>query len=334
MSLEYNHDDPDFWDLYLPAKISPNWFPVITLNFKSFSRWLFEAVLSLFRHTQLRQLEIHWATSDCPGYESIEQDHLYYGTTRLEDLKLIDCRFTPSDLTTLLEYPRALLNLSIWSDLDQDVIDDNEQVNHEDFFRAISGSRSCKSLEALRVDFTSRCWIIVPAPGMDRLPNVKYLDVSAYHLQFKDESMERYPAPDIDCPLERLLPPRIEVLKIDPYDAQSDEDVVRQILPRKSEIVPRLRKIVLTNHYRDQKMAQELKEAVAVEEDKQNYCRARSVVRDGFPLYTTKAPMDELKSLCADKGVALVLLYEDSVRKEILREGAGPALWEIPEQIR
>ena len=39
------------------------------------------------------------------------------------------------------------------------------------------------------------------------------------------------------------------------------------------------------------------------------------------------------RSCCEENGVELVLLHQDCDRKEICDEGAGPAVWEIDEQI-
>ncbi|KAE8445762.1 hypothetical protein EG329_012820 [Mollisiaceae sp. DMI_Dod_QoI] len=236
----------------------------------------------------------------------------------------------------MLRYPRALRTLTICSALEDDTLHYTEQIDHEDFFRAISESPSSRSLDSFRVDFRYRGYVVVPAPGLDKLLHIKYLEIQVGHLYNKegrDWDDDEYAIPDIDAPIKRLLPPNLEVLKITNYNLEEDEDIVVDILEKKSDIVPLLRRIVLTQHYRDREMADELRTAVAKEEDKRNYCLALQDIRDDFPCSIWRDPMMVLKSHCKREGVELMLLWEDSVRKEILREGAGPAVWEIPEQI-
>ncbi|CZR67548.1 uncharacterized protein PAC_17447 [Phialocephala subalpina] len=265
--------------------------------------------------------------------DSLNHQAISQRETPLEDLKLIDCEFSASDLNAILQCPRTLRTLSICSAIDNDDLFDNEEVDHEEFFLAISQSRSGKSLEGFRLDFQHRHYTIVPAPGMDKFLHVKYLEVHPEHLHNKATWHEEYPIPDIDCPIERLLPPNLEVLKITFYDAEEDENIVCDILERKADIVPSLRRIVLTQHYRDREMVEELRKAVAKETDRRNYARANSVISDDFPCHIWRDPMTVLKSHCKREGVELMLLWEDSARKEILREGAGPNLWELSSQI-
>lgn len=138
---------------------------------------------------------------------------------------------------------------------------------------------------------------------------------------------------DIDCPIERLLPPNLEVLRVTLFETWSEEELPLKILERKSEIVPHLRRLVLTSHYRHLGMAQELRDAVAKEQDRRNYCGALAAIHDDFFVYIVQEMVPLLREACKREGVDLLLLWEDSVRKEILREGAGRAVWEITEQI-
>lgn len=51
-----------------------------------------------------------------------------------------------------------------------------------------------------------------------------------------------------------------------------------------------------------------------------------------FPLSTEKLELPDFDAYCQKNGVELVLSYEDSERIDVLG-GAGPAVWDIPEQI-
>ncbi|KAF8850750.1 hypothetical protein BDZ45DRAFT_184902 [Acephala macrosclerotiorum] len=283
--------------------------------------------ITLFLHPQLQELELHWAEATLEFIPAVFA--LYFGgslTTQLRDLEFVDCRCSSDDLATLLRLPCALRTLSICSDLDANMLDYDAEVDHELYFRAISENLLGKSLEGFKVDFLSRAWITVPAPRMDRLQEGKYPEVNSAHLVYKAGEVEsnEFRIPQIDCPLNRLLPPKLEVLKVTLYEREDDEEFILNILEQKPTLVPFLRTIILANHYRDEKMAQELKDAVAKEEDGRSYAGALDVITRGYPVYTDKESMNAVEVHCKRSGAELMLLYEDSATKEILREGAGP----------
>lgn len=80
-------------------------------------------------------------------------------------------------------------------------------------------------------------------------------------------------------------------------------------------------------------MAKELRDAASAEFDTAHWTRYADFYYNAEASQGIKDLHDELRAKCEAKGVELMLLWEDSMRKEVLREGAGPAVWEIPEQI-
>jgi hypothetical protein len=74
------------------------------------------------------------------------------------------------------------------------------------------------SLKGLRFDTTHWGNVIVPAPGMHELRNVLYLEVAPDHIETADDilNLQHYQAPEIDCPLQQLPPPNLQVLKLTP----------------------------------------------------------------------------------------------------------------------
>ena len=302
-----------------------------TVGFKEWGSWSFRKATCLFHHPSIRQLNLHWASSD----EGIPLDDMGKNLTGLETLSLIDCRITPGDLHQLLRIPRALQYLTFASNFNDYDIYSPEQINCTDYFTSIQQA-SGKSLKSLRFDITHWGNIIVPAPGMHQLPNVKYLEVAPDHLQALKEATnpDNYAAPDIDCPLEHLLPPDLEVLKIMSY--ASDYAVLWQILARKSQLVPRLRKIILTIHYRNRHMKTELLAAMRKREDTENFPEILEDDRTLADMYpcVRKRVFRAFRSCCEKNGVELMLLHQDCDRKEVFDEGAGLAVWEIDEQVK
>ncbi|CZR67547.1 uncharacterized protein PAC_17446 [Phialocephala subalpina] len=88
-------------------------------------------------------------------------------------------------------------------------------LNFEDLFEVISGSRSGQSLEGLRMDSYYYTIAIVPAPGMHRLPAVRYLETIAPHLLKCHDPDSEYEIPEIEVGARELVPPNIEVLKVE-----------------------------------------------------------------------------------------------------------------------
>jgi hypothetical protein len=237
----------------------------------------------------------------------------------------------------MIEFPRELQYLSIASDIDNTDIFDQSEIDHGDFFRAIQGSPAGQRLRGLRFNMMHRAWIIVPAPGMHELTGIRYLELSEEHIvRVHDEvPYEGYPVPQIECPLECLFPPNLEVLKITPSVSQVEPllwDIVTKVF-EDDAFLPRLRRIIVSFHYRDDDLADKLRQTANRDKDKRLYCAAYTAELEDFPVWTTKPDFDDIRESFARVGVDMVLLYEDTAKREIFREGAGPSVWEIPEQI-
>ncbi|KAG4429311.1 hypothetical protein IFR05_015209 [Cadophora sp. M221] len=337
LAIEYDYlkygQNKAKWSMLLP-KTLPSKLVSCTLSFKSHGAWPISQAVPLLQHTHLRRLELHWAMSD-RLLEADGQDLLckFPGSTALETLNLIDCDFNSVDLHQIMCYPRALRSLSSHSDRDVDEVRPAIARNHDYCFRSISTDGNANSLESFRYDMKHRNEGIVPAPGMDLLKSVRYLDIHHEHLAPVATFMVLYPFEEIDSPIERLLPPRLEVLKISKF-AANKTDIVDEILENKNTIAPALRRIILVLQYRDAAMADELRRAADAEMDTRHWSdQTFEMAERNFPVSRRKKTYKELSARCKGRGVDLMLLYEDSVRREVLREGAGPALWEIPEHI-
>ncbi|KAH9224008.1 hypothetical protein DL95DRAFT_484863 [Leptodontidium sp. 2 PMI_412] len=134
---------------------------------------------------------------------------------------------------------------------------------------------------------------------------------------------------------EAIVPaPGMDLLKSISKFAANRTDIVDEILENKHSIAPSLRRIILVLQYRDAAMADGLRKAANAETDKRHWNEHTAKVEClRFPVSGPKKQYEKLAARCEAKGVDPMPLYEDSVRREVLREGAGPAVWEIPEQI-
>lgn len=98
--------------------------------------------------------------------------------------------------------------------------------------------------------------------------------------------------------------------------------------------LPRLRRIIVSFHYRDEDLAGKLWQAAKKKDtDKRLYCAAFIAEREGFPVWTTKPDFDDIRESFVRVDVHIVLLYEGTAQREIFREGAGPPVWKIPEHV-
>jgi hypothetical protein len=286
----------------------------------------------------LRKLEIHWAEAKGTEGSFLRRTGPGHHSTALEELSLIDCQFHASDLFRLLSFPRALQYLDIWSDLNDDEVWLEIQESCEPYFAAIRDTCG-ETLKGLRLDLWSQGWWVVPAPGLHELLHLQYLEIKPDHIEAPKEWEGHFPLPQIDCPIDKLLPPNTEVLKIGPY--ASAYPVLLDILERKAELVPSLRKVILSVYYRDESLAAQLTTAVEKETDTRNYStrtlqdQTRMILEEKatFKPSTNKATFEFFDAICKHNNIELVVLYEDPTRKEIFKEGAGPALWEIADQV-
>jgi hypothetical protein len=101
----------------------------------------------------------------------------------------------------------------------------------------------------------------VPSPGLRELSSILYLELEPIHAQASELLLSEWPEIHIDCPPECLLAPNLEVLKITPR--AQEYEILRDILERKPQIVPHLRKIMLSVQYRSQEMADGLEAAAS-----------------------------------------------------------------------
>lgn len=170
---------------------------------------------------------------------------------------------------------------------------------------------------------------------MHRLSSVSYMEISPILIDLSGRFLPILAGQqaEIDLPLECLLPPNLEILKITPYT--TDFPTLWKIVEQKTILFPLLRKIILSIHYRDQVMADELVKARLKEEIRYYYPHNRisaETLSQTFPMSTEKLELPDFDAYCQKNGVELVLSYEDSERMDVLGE-AGPAVWGIPEQI-
>ena len=189
------------------------------------------------------------------------------------------------------------------------------------------------------MDLWDQGFVPVPTSGLHRLPSLQYLECGPNHIQKAEQADFPFPLPEIDCPISCLLPPNIEMLKVGPFAAAFPN--LLNIIERKSELVPCLRKIILSVHYRDESLSARLKVVAKLETDLPAYS-ARTVRERGgarhrgmwkFPPSSEKPTFESFHSLCQQQGVELMIVYENTARREIFEEGAGPAVWEIADQI-
>jgi len=53
---------------------------------------------------------------------------------------------------------------------------------------------------------------------------------------------------------------------------------------------------------------------------------------ENFPPFTDVTPIDRLETAFKKVGVMLISIFSDDIRKEVLREGAVPPVWELFSQ--
>jgi hypothetical protein len=112
----------------------------------------------------------------------------------------------------MLRFPWDLQYLIIVSDMGLFETRRNDEVNHGDLFKAIRKARPGGNLRGLRFDMMCCAWIIVPAPGLHRLPGMSHVEMSSNHIS-PPRHPDDYVPPDIQYPPECLLPLNLEVLE-------------------------------------------------------------------------------------------------------------------------
>jgi hypothetical protein len=324
------------WTNMHESRLEPLLTTIGTVGFSSYGDkyWGLSQASSLFRHPTLRLLKILRATS-LHGIRTIRANESHVGTN-LASLCFIDCKTKPVDLSKILRLPTALQYLTIASDQVATSIHIQVVLNCRPFFDAIQKSPTGETLEGLRLDMTQEGYVVVPAPGLHKMNKILYLEEAPEHIEANEQillDLPDSPVPGVDCLLEHLLPISLEVLKISP-DAV-DFPILTKILERKAEITPRPRKIILSLNYRSQKMREELVTAMLQsDEDMESPFKDNSFFYEEYPCQEEKHELRQLRGFCEEKGVELMLLYEDSMRRKVLKEGAGPAVWEIEDQVK
>lgn len=243
----------------------------------------------------------------------------------------------------MLEFSKNLQYLTVASDKDTRLDEYGyDLIDHDKYFRAIRDSG--QELIGLRFDTVHRLWPVLPAPGMHELSTVRFLETHKAHierLKFEPGHDPGVPVttnpflPDIECPFEQLLPPNIEVLKVTPN--AKELGTLCMLLIRKhlnKSFLPHLRRMILVFHFRDELSASALRHAVQTHKDNVlNYARAEIDQTKDWPLSDQVPDLTELKSFARRVGVEIIALQHDMAWQEILNLGAGPAVWEIPQQI-
>lgn len=239
-------------------------------------------------------------------------------STNLEELHLIDCFISAECLHQVLGFPRALKRLTLASDSAHQPVFHPTELNPEEYFDAISKTSAAESLEGLRLDLNYFRRALVPAPGMHKLIGVRYLELAVHHLDLDvGNSMNN---------LTNLLPPNLEVLKISPN--ANDVPGIYNVLLRREELVPSLKRVVISSLYRNKRHAKNLV--------KKYKTKSPRIPLDELPKNfpeVRRQKFHRLTAACAQAGVDLRILYEDTARWAIFEEGRGPPLWELPDQI-
>lgn len=288
------------------------------------------SAIPLFKHENLQVLDLYRAG----GESDPDMSSLVIGrhVTALHTLNLVECEFSPSNLSWMLSFPMKLRYLSIGVDTDTTYTVGNEVPEDSGYFRAIVDSH--QPLTGLRIDMSYRRLAQIPAPGMHGLQSVRYLEAGGDHigrLDFDDSSV----LPDVHCPLEQVLPPNLEVLKIihNPHDG-----ILWEILTRRKadpDYLPHLRRIFIEYDYRDQASSDALKELGRKRPLSRNWKRTwgGSYDSQNWPISGDKDPLTRLKLFARLMNIEIVQLYRDRAWQELLKEPAMPPVWEIPEQI-
>jgi hypothetical protein len=187
--------------------------------------------------------------------------------------------------------------------------------------------------------------MVVPAPGLQKLLNLRYLEVSPVHLMAIPRLLYdqiHYPTgstmPGLDqyteafCPPGLLLPPTLEVLKVAPFCTGYYWDALQVMLKKQIEsgFVTNLKKIILSSHFRDQEISEIIADHLWRDEPRD--------LRGDQPSWWTflTDDCDEprgcplLEPTCIQSRVKLVIKHEDSFLWRIY--GSPPPFWEIPEE--
>jgi hypothetical protein len=265
-------------------------------------------------------------------FEPIESSSMGLGNqdTQLEVLELIDCYLDIPTFVEMLSYPASLRVLSInpgYVSADNYEVHNDDIIDFGEYFRALSATPAANSLHSLKFDFRNSGWVIVKAPGIHELTGLRYLEMPGAHLQDDPEPrFDGVPVPKWKCPMKRLFPPNLEVLKIIPTEPDFPE--VFEALKRKKILFPAWRKLVVTSYYRDKAGA----EAFADFQNNDPTAPLEIPVYPDLSKVTNKCRVfKKLKRACDGVGVELMVTYDDA---ELYRINGFPRpVWEIPEQV-
>ena len=192
--------------------------------------------------------------------------------------------------------------------------------NNRELFKAISDSPSNNSLEAFRFDMSWTGHATGPEPGMHKLTGVRYLEVLPNHMEDMWEDRPGVPVPDIGFPLEQLLPPHVEVLKIPTSLRKPNLSVLWRIIEKKDELFPFLKRIILGMPYYEEGIALEIRLAKQ-SWTPEDYFAYSALDHSVFPMI----PMLNIE--CEKKGVEIILRHEPPLKCSFPLKLADTDIW-------
>ncbi|KAH7395825.1 hypothetical protein BKA64DRAFT_754787 [Cadophora sp. MPI-SDFR-AT-0126] len=319
----------------LPAKLE-----TCTMKFSpTDGEWAINGIVPLLTHPFLRHLEMHSGLiSEYPILFNVGDKFNVIRfkspkSSPLESLTLADFNLTAHDLQGMLRYPKALQYLSVCtksSSNNYDIPEDNyEYIDCETAFYDIARAVG-KSLLGFRYEVDKSQGEIITAASLYRFKTLRYLEVQHPLLAPLSPWFDAFGDPSV----AELLPPKFEVLKIVNFVcSEKGLDIIDKILENKDRVVPSFRRIFLLIDYADAEMESKLR-ALAKKAEYSSHAldelMSCSVVR---PDSVREDELDTLKGKCKAKGIELMFSYEHVLRKELLVEWVGRAVWEIPELI-
>lgn len=262
--------------------------------------WRLEDAKTLFQHPTLKVLTLQGGCSD-----DIMPSSLEIGTesTLLEELNLLDCIIGPIGLHQMLTYPRALRRLSITTLHKEPMFENERSRTITEYYEAISTTNACLTLTCLRMNLLFENWDIVPGPGIEKLVNLRYVELPPSHLYDIDDkaSLDVY---------EWLLPTNLELLKISPGCCDFPDFSLN--MAEKQILAPNLRRVVMCYGYESLQP------------------------QDNFPaegLWVRDSPrLSEMIAAGRNAGVEVQTIYED-FSLWLKHNEPSPPVWEIPNQI-
>ena len=303
--------------------------------------WDIKGIVLALEHLNIRYLELRSGASDPMSQDlDMTKDDEYKGfectapkSTPLKSLTLIDCNITTPDLHNMLRYPKTLQYLSICTQDPENTYGvtqtPNRHVVWDDVFDGIAQEVGA-SLIGFRFSPNPRA--LVPAPNLHKLTTLRYLELHHHLLAPLSPIFNTWNPNSIEViPLTKLLPPNLEVLKILYFDFPSKgREIIGEILADKEKVVACLRRVVVQVWYEDEGMEVMLRGCrKAVGRDERVRAELEGVV-GRVQAGLRKKEHVEMEGRCKARGVELMVLFENVVRREVLGvEGDERAVWEV-----